>query len=283
MNSVAGNRERPVNFEHRKLCRVSHGTKVAMGSTPPSFIADLSKSPTTNDVGSNNGGGGSGQMNNLCTNFYDHPRRKRLETVDSDPCYSSDGEHSNLSRNTSTNSDIGVINYTSKPTPRSNSICISGRPFANDENLLVVGVGDETSTGDSEYSGKVLVTPHDSGYSDTSDNNLSSSSSNGGGGNEYGALLEYTLKLGYSENQLRTVLQRLAASSSSATAQIGQNNLLAELIKLGQDVQETPPSSNQQQCTNSSGSNQSGSFSETTSQQNSLRSVVIDGSNVAIT
>lgn len=282
MNSVAAEnnhreRQNSINFEHKKLCRVSRGPKIQMGTTPPSLVADLTnkcsispddRQQQQQQLFINN------SPNNI--NFYsNHRTRQRLETVDSDPCYSSDGEHSNLSRNESTNSDC-LVNISSADADADAAF-----------EVVVGDLDDENSS--SEYS-KILVTPHDSGYSDSTNESSSTPPTNS---NEYAALLEYTLKLGYSELQLRTVLQRLNSSSSqtNTTSQIiGQNNLLAELIKLGQTVQENSS------CGGGSGgggggsgccdgNNQVGSTANdcSSTQQNNLRAVVIDGSNVAIT
>lgn len=77
-------------------------------------------------------------------------------------------------------------------------------------------------------------------------------------------LLDFATKLGYSENQLRFVLDKLGGGAA-----VGQDRVLAELIKLGKDVcrQASTPAD---------------SFTSTASSRQ-LRSVVIDGSNLAMT
>lgn len=75
-------------------------------------------------------------------------------------------------------------------------------------------------------------------------------------------LLDFATKLGYTEAQLRFVLDKVGGG-----APVGQDRVLAELIKLGKDVCRQPSAND--------------SFSSAPSRQ--LRSVVIDGSNLAMT
>uniref|UniRef100_A0A914VLH6 RNase NYN domain-containing protein n=1 Tax=Plectus sambesii TaxID=2011161 RepID=A0A914VLH6_9BILA len=79
-------------------------------------------------------------------------------------------------------------------------------------------------------------------------------------------LLDFATKLGYSETQLRFVLDKVGGGGP-----VGQDRVLAELIKLGKDV-----------CRQSSAPLDSFSSSSTPPSRQ-LRSVVIDGSNLAMT
>ncbi|KAL7730073.1 hypothetical protein ACLKA6_009355 [Drosophila palustris] len=84
--------------------------------------------------------------------------------------------------------------------------------------------------------------------------------------------LEFAQKLGYSEQSIHTALTRLGSEAK-------QNELLAELIKLTADAPRPPPP-----ITNCSSSNNNSNSSNNISCSNngSLRHIVIDGSNVAL-
>lgn len=82
----------------------------------------------------------------------------------------------------------------------------------------------------------------------------------------YAHLLEFATKLGYSEAQLLSVLEKLG------DAALGQDRVLTELIKLRKD---------QQQPTSKISSSNVDSNNATPTRQ--LRSIVIDGSNLAMT
>ncbi|XP_062121763.1 probable ribonuclease ZC3H12C [Drosophila sulfurigaster albostrigata] len=79
--------------------------------------------------------------------------------------------------------------------------------------------------------------------------------------------LEFAQKLGYSEQSIHTALTRLGSEAK-------QNELLAELIKLTADAPRPPPANNN--------NNSSSSNSSSNNFYGSLRHIVIDGSNVAL-
>ncbi|KAH8312052.1 hypothetical protein KR044_009127 [Drosophila immigrans] len=84
--------------------------------------------------------------------------------------------------------------------------------------------------------------------------------------------LEFAQKLGYSEQSIHTALTRLGSEAK-------QNELLAELIKLTADAPRPPPPNNNN---NSSSNNNSNLYVAGSSSNGSLRHIVIDGSNVAL-
>jgi hypothetical protein len=85
---------------------------------------------------------------------------------------------------------------------------------------------------------------------------------------DYARLVDFATKLGYSEWQLQSVLETLGASAALG----GQDRILTELIKLGKGpvplLSKTPPPSD---------------TTVVADEQPQLRSIVIDGSNLAIT
>ncbi|EDW59657.1 probable ribonuclease ZC3H12B [Drosophila virilis] len=81
--------------------------------------------------------------------------------------------------------------------------------------------------------------------------------------------LEFAQKLGYSEQSIHTALTRLGSEAK-------QNELLAELIKLTADAPRPAPSNS------SSNNNSSNHVPPASSSSSSLRHIVIDGSNVAL-
>lgn len=90
--------------------------------------------------------------------------------------------------------------------------------------------------------------------------------------------LEFAQKLGYSEQSIHTALTRLGSEAK-------QNELLAELIKLTADAPRPPPPTNSSN-NNSSSNNNNNSYVPASSSSNNnngtLRHIVIDGSNVAL-
>uniref|UniRef100_A0A914RQR7 RNase NYN domain-containing protein n=1 Tax=Parascaris equorum TaxID=6256 RepID=A0A914RQR7_PAREQ len=74
-------------------------------------------------------------------------------------------------------------------------------------------------------------------------------------------LVEFATKLGYTEEQLQIVLEKLGPNA-------GQDEVLSELIKLGRKYSESSSKSN---------------MAHTSAVTPALRSIVIDGSNIAMT
>lgn len=83
--------------------------------------------------------------------------------------------------------------------------------------------------------------------------------------------LEFAQKLGYSEQSIHTALTRLGSGAK-------QNELLAELIKLTADAPRQPLPTNN----NSNNSSNSNNYVPVSNSNGSLRHIVIDGSNVAL-
>ncbi|XP_034486521.1 probable ribonuclease ZC3H12C [Drosophila innubila] len=88
--------------------------------------------------------------------------------------------------------------------------------------------------------------------------------------------LEFAQKLGYSEQSIHTALTRLGSEAK-------QNELLAELIKLTADAPRPPPTANSNNNNNNNNNTTNNSYvSASCSNNGSLRHIVIDGSNVAL-
>uniref|UniRef100_A0AC35TRU4 C3H1-type domain-containing protein n=1 Tax=Rhabditophanes sp. KR3021 TaxID=114890 RepID=A0AC35TRU4_9BILA len=96
--------------------------------------------------------------------------------------------------------------------------------------------------------------------------------------NLYFDLLEFAIKLGYDQSQLDHVLEVLTPLETT------QDNVLSELIKLGKSpFYDNPPPQQQSKNTLTSSNSNSISSSTNTNQENQLRAIVIDGSNIAMT
>ena len=88
--------------------------------------------------------------------------------------------------------------------------------------------------------------------------------------------IEFALKLGYSQSQIATVIRRLGAN-------VGQNEMLSELIKIGMSsplIMEDEGSETEESLISSESSVPFLSYYS--DQESSLRPIVIDGSNVAM-
>ncbi|XP_005814572.1 probable ribonuclease ZC3H12B [Xiphophorus maculatus] len=101
-------------------------------------------------------------------------------------------------------------------------------------------------------------------------------------GREYQTKMEFALKLGYSGDQVETVLNKLGA-----TALI--NDILAELVRLGnkaeheaQPCSATIPSTSRPPCVKETVSPEVSVEEESVDTYDNLRPIVIDGSNVAM-
>lgn len=101
-------------------------------------------------------------------------------------------------------------------------------------------------------------------------------------GREYQTKMEFALKLGYSGDQVETVLNKLGA-----TALI--NDILAELVRLGnkaeheaQPCSATVPSTSRTPCVKETVSPEVSVEEESVDTYDNLRPIVIDGSNVAM-
>lgn len=285
---------------HKKLCRVVHGQRVVLGTTPPVFVAELRPSASSEYLSSSHTPPKSRSplnvevdetvLSNSMVNV------KLLEAQDSDPCYTSGSEHSALSRNTSEASETLSQECAYSPTlttttASSGSVDI----FANSRSPVNSAA---TSTNYEFVSDFSKLTLQDSGYSGSfplcatnSDASIGISTPTSGGMPQmpvydginpdyYASLLDFTLKLGYSEAQLKSVLCKLATTNP------GQDKVLAELIKLGQDVQEISQPAEIGPVTGSQMGTSTvtfGSGGQQWSASSGLRAIVIDGSNVAMT
>ncbi|EDW16049.1 probable ribonuclease ZC3H12C [Drosophila mojavensis] len=87
--------------------------------------------------------------------------------------------------------------------------------------------------------------------------------------------LEFAQKLGYSEQSIHTALTRLGSEAK-------QNDLLAELIKLTADAPRPIVTNSSSNSNNNSHVSPPASSSSSSSSSGSLRHIVIDGSNVAL-
>lgn len=109
-----------------------------------------------------------------------------------------------------------------------------------------------------------------------------------GGGKEYQAKLEFALKLGYSEETVRLVLSKLGPDTLI-------NDILGELVKLGTKSEAEQPVGSLASTSSSSSSSSCGCSdllesqrsdspcpSDSLGDQDNLRPVVLDGSNVAM-
>ncbi|KAK5847631.1 hypothetical protein PBY51_016742 [Eleginops maclovinus] len=110
-----------------------------------------------------------------------------------------------------------------------------------------------------------------------------------GGGKEYQAKLEFALKLGYSEETVRLVLSKLGPDTLI-------NDILGELVKLGTKSEGEQPAGSLASTSSSSSSSSSCGCSdllesqrsdspcpsESLGDQDNLRPIVLDGSNVAM-
>ncbi|XP_068165336.1 probable ribonuclease ZC3H12C [Antennarius striatus] len=124
---------------------------------------------------------------------------------------------------------------------------------------------------------------------DPPSNPSTSEPASGASGKEYQAKLEFALKLGYSEETVRLVLSKLGPNTLI-------NDILGELVKLGtKSDSEQPPRTLASTSSSSSSSSSCGCSelldsqrsdspcpSETLCDQDNLRPIVVDGSNVAM-
>lgn len=281
---------------HKKLCRVAHGQRVVLGTTPPVFVAELRPSASSELLTSSQTPPKSRSPLNvevdetpLSNNLVNV---KLLEAQDSDPCYTSGSEHSALSRNTSEASETLSQECAYSPTlTTTTASTATADMFANSQSPGSAVASSASYEFGSDFS---KLTLQDSGYSGSfplcatnSDASMAVGAATQPAGFDginpeyYASLLDFTLKLGYSETQLRSVLCKLATTNP------GQDKVLAELIKLGQDVQEMPVTAEAVGGAAPQHVPSTPAFGSGTQQQwnqtSGLRSIVIDGSNVAMT
>uniref|UniRef100_A0A915KMD9 RNase NYN domain-containing protein n=1 Tax=Romanomermis culicivorax TaxID=13658 RepID=A0A915KMD9_ROMCU len=306
--------------EHKKLCRISQGSRPVFGpSVTFSPRVTVINSEIKNSIVSTPAPMPQQQQQQAPAivargvgNYLppDMPRRRRLETLDSDPYYSSSGSDEGYHGGYSA---VGVAAAAPQSTDEilGLKVCLSGAGDFPDDKCTcdkiesISGSPPQSSSSLSSHSSHInnaefsnKLTLQDSGYSTNSlpfVGDSSSSSSSIIDQDQYNTLLDFSLKLGYSEQQLKVVLFRLSSNTINGTngfclppvEQIfGQDKILSELIKLGQEINDNNEGGScailneKSSCTCSLGTENS---TENKGNQGALRAIVIDGSNVAMT